>query len=300
MGSFSATCTVSDIAIGSGDPIVMIMLAKNRYYDELDDLGVLYPSGEWGPVGLPIYGKYDDYGGIDSIEENACTAFTVSLIQSLLTSPDGADEEDDEVEPLTLDSLCDREINKRFIRYMGKKLNLKRMMVHRDIYEFLVHKQEYDGYDRDNDYKSFVASGPDLTRQGYRKLIAKRDAEIARAVGGGMTPVQAAAYASLTTDYDIGRDIRGGEGQQFIGGEELRTHDEDLFLEEWPKVQAVHRSLMYLRKPYRPMNTIGEQYTPATRYTDFLAAVNAVVKGKRDEEAEWDAEDEDEPAESNN
>jgi hypothetical protein len=300
MGSFSATCTVSDIDVSSGDPIVMIMLAKNRYYKETNDLGVLYPSGEWGPVGLPIYGKYDDYGGIDSIEENAATAFTLSLIQTLLVDPDG-DDELAEPQMLTLGELLDREINGRFIRVRGDKLNLKRMIVHRHVYEFLVHHQKYEGHDRDNDYKSFVASGPALTRESYRKLLADKRAKMAEYTANGMSAMQAAGLTSLC-DYEIHRNIWGGEGQQFIGGEELLAHDEELFLEEWPKVQSVHRSLMYLRKPYRPMNTIGEQYTPATRYADFHAAVQEVVKTKLADEEKWASEDADESddTESNN
>jgi len=58
MGSWSVYCGVSQIAITSGQKCVLIVLKENRYgeYDE------------YIPATLPIYGEYDDYGGLENIE----------------------------------------------------------------------------------------------------------------------------------------------------------------------------------------------------------------------------------------
>jgi len=59
MGSWSVYCGISHIAITSGKPCVMIPLRKalhNRHYLPYE------------PATLPIFGVYDDYGGIEGIE----------------------------------------------------------------------------------------------------------------------------------------------------------------------------------------------------------------------------------------
>jgi len=58
MGSWSVNCGISNIAITSGNKCVLLPLKENKG-DE---------SKKWQAATLPIFGQYNDYGGIDAIE----------------------------------------------------------------------------------------------------------------------------------------------------------------------------------------------------------------------------------------
>jgi len=64
MGSWSVYCNISNISITSGRKCVFLALKENEL--EISYLPYL-------PAILPIFGEYDDYGGIENIEENENT-----------------------------------------------------------------------------------------------------------------------------------------------------------------------------------------------------------------------------------
>lgn len=64
MGSWSVYCSISRIAITAGDDAVFIPLKKNDGYVGYD---------KYIPATLPIFGTYDDYGGMEDIVEDGNT-----------------------------------------------------------------------------------------------------------------------------------------------------------------------------------------------------------------------------------
>lgn len=62
MGSWSVYCGISKITITEGDKCVLLPLRKNKY-----------ETGQYSPLTLPIFGEYDDYGGLTNIEINENT-----------------------------------------------------------------------------------------------------------------------------------------------------------------------------------------------------------------------------------
>lgn len=76
MGSFDAACSVSGLTIHCGDPVAYIPMQPSKYQEyKISDSNsnLIYPWCYYVPVGLPIFGKYYDYGYIDEIEENEAT-----------------------------------------------------------------------------------------------------------------------------------------------------------------------------------------------------------------------------------
>jgi hypothetical protein len=63
MGSFDATCVVSDIGISCGDRIACLLLQGSNYDDDPGS------TANWNPVSPFLMGKYDDYGRIALDEE---------------------------------------------------------------------------------------------------------------------------------------------------------------------------------------------------------------------------------------
>jgi hypothetical protein len=62
MGCWYETCGFSNLPIMPGDRVLLFLLARGT---ECDDgrSGFSYPSGQWSPICLPLFGKYDDDRG---------------------------------------------------------------------------------------------------------------------------------------------------------------------------------------------------------------------------------------------
>jgi len=69
MGSFNVACTVSSISINSGDPVAFIPLEIARFPYKIGDGNhmLIYSHCFYIPVTMPIFGKYNDYGGVEHI-----------------------------------------------------------------------------------------------------------------------------------------------------------------------------------------------------------------------------------------
>lgn len=65
MGSWSVYCSISQIAITAGHDCVLLPLKENKH-DE---------RGGYVPATLPIFGSYDDYGGIENIVKDENTDY---------------------------------------------------------------------------------------------------------------------------------------------------------------------------------------------------------------------------------
>jgi hypothetical protein len=66
MGSFSYTCTVSNLPIAAGDKVRFMLLTQNPYNER-----PCSAHDVWFPRTFPITAFYDDYGSIDNLEHSA-------------------------------------------------------------------------------------------------------------------------------------------------------------------------------------------------------------------------------------
>ena len=57
MGSWDATCALSGLSIGYKDRVVAWPVLRSRHN--------VYKGGQWSPLGVPVRGVYDTYGGCD-------------------------------------------------------------------------------------------------------------------------------------------------------------------------------------------------------------------------------------------
>ena len=65
MGCWNATCNISNLPIYAGDEIVLIPLIQTTKDAEFN---VCYPTDNFVPYAFPVFGQYDDYGGIEKIQ----------------------------------------------------------------------------------------------------------------------------------------------------------------------------------------------------------------------------------------
>jgi len=85
MGCFNVACSVSNLSINAGDPVVYIPLLpkhwKVRKYPQIAEnfgkvgthSGLIYSNCYFNPLTLPIRGFYNDYGGIEDVARDANT-----------------------------------------------------------------------------------------------------------------------------------------------------------------------------------------------------------------------------------
>ncbi len=96
MGCWSVYCNISQIAITAGNKCVLLPIKENQ--------------GEYGytpyiPATLPIFGKYNEYGGIEEIEENESTKlieehFGITIQEFANIFPDWFSYQRDEMKPV--------------------------------------------------------------------------------------------------------------------------------------------------------------------------------------------------------
>ncbi len=68
MGSFNATCIISNLQIEAGTPVRFMALAKSAFYRDSEH--ICYVSGRWQVFGVPIQARYNDYGSVEKIQES--------------------------------------------------------------------------------------------------------------------------------------------------------------------------------------------------------------------------------------
>lgn len=67
MGCWNETCGISNLPIRTNERAVMILL-RNSPYVSYEETTCIYPDSIWSPVGFPIFGNYNEYGGLDNAE----------------------------------------------------------------------------------------------------------------------------------------------------------------------------------------------------------------------------------------
>jgi hypothetical protein len=123
MGHWSVSCGISNIAITSGQPVVLLPLKKGS--------GEGYTSHL--PATLPIFGNYDDYGGIEEIIEDVNTKlieshFGVSVEDFCKFLVDGK---------FTYGRSETKEIETR-IQNLGEISEWRFMWIHRKVWDFMT------------------------------------------------------------------------------------------------------------------------------------------------------------------
>lgn len=131
MGSWSVSCGISNIAITAGHECVLVPLRKNN-----QDYGYF----EYIPAILPIFGQYNDYGGIEEIEKNINT----ELIEK--------------VTGVTIEEFCTFLVDGKYtynrdeakdveskIQHIEVMKGLRFMWIDRQVYDFMITQGNSDG-----------------------------------------------------------------------------------------------------------------------------------------------------------
>ena len=145
MGCWNATCNISNLPIFAGEKVVLIPLAKVK--DDCE-FNVCYPTDVFVPFGLPLFGEYDDYGGIENITTSEYNK--KHLIQNFnyfCSCNDGLNtkyepiEKGKDFEEFVRRVLCERGgiyIKKYSTLHKDGMVEINFIMMHREVYDVLL------------------------------------------------------------------------------------------------------------------------------------------------------------------
>lgn len=86
MGCWNETCGLTQMPICGGDKVRLFLLVEHAYPKHLGprDHVMHYSADLWRPFGLPLKGTYDEYGGLEDIEEDCMSDFLLESIKEMI------------------------------------------------------------------------------------------------------------------------------------------------------------------------------------------------------------------------
>ena len=101
VGSWNETCGITHLPIYEDDPVVVFFLEKSS--EKVAPGGVCHPVSVWAPFGLPVSGRYADYGNVEDVVKDWNTDLLLKTLYSgcihaKLAAP-AVDPDDDDLHP---------------------------------------------------------------------------------------------------------------------------------------------------------------------------------------------------------
>lgn len=262
MGSWNGTCGISNLPIEASDDILLFVLAESRERARnKSGGGFSYPTGLYTPVGLPIHGKYDDYGGIQDVTANGDIMFDflTSDRRFSLTIDSAAG-----VVPTTIEELINDVIERGHADY-------KLMLVRKDILDDMKANPATEYAEFDGQFPVFV--------EGYKQEI-----EIVKAErGDDFNEMLHAQFAEMELPERIGWDnvyLRLLESHDIpslkVFVRKAMANPEAGIQDSIVDVVYVSRLLGDLRKFWTPQSGTGSQATNHDVHLALSASVTAV------------------------
>jgi hypothetical protein len=108
MGCWNGTCMISNLPIGAGEKVKLVFLQKGLdAQNVLNKSGYVFSNGALAPLALPITAEYNDYGGIENIEEDWNSTLALGTLKSMFKSKLMLDDEEVESGKWNLETLVD-------------------------------------------------------------------------------------------------------------------------------------------------------------------------------------------------
>lgn len=84
MGCWNETCGVTQMPIESGDPVRLFLIVEREHSYNKEGGALHYSTDLWRPFGLPLRGLYNDYGGIEEMEEDVFSNFLLEQLKKIV------------------------------------------------------------------------------------------------------------------------------------------------------------------------------------------------------------------------
>jgi hypothetical protein len=288
MGCWNGTCGVSHTPILAGDKTRFFFVFTQDYSDDPDDSSS-YPTDRWAPVGPPLLGDYDDYGGVE-VKDSLLTKFYESYFaaHNLVFGKRTGLYVTNSKPPFEIDSLIKiAERGGASVSVMGLKQRFKEMLVHEHVYQTMV-QTEFTGSWWDEVHRS--------RRKHYHAMIPGHLKHLEDMLH--FEKDRKSLMEALATDIDLKslkgllRRPFGGNGpgltdfNQFISDIYSKKNAKKVkgLLEEFADFLTFNSSLHYTRTAYGPQTGAGSQ---ESNMQMLLAVGRAVVEINEARKREW-------------
>jgi hypothetical protein len=262
---------ISGLPIIHGDRVVGVFL-RGGIINGMNADGGSYATDFWEPVGLPIQGKYDDYGRIEDIQsgfERTLERILEGVCASEHIDPDNSCHQF--TMPTTIDELVGQ-VERGYAGFKhGKVWQLGLALIRQEVWDYVR--------DAGAEYREY-GDEPNLVRQ--RKWIEqdiKSEVEIRE-------EVQAESGLNDETRAILKQYAIRNAARRVLNGGHWVCPDE-LDLDEAMELAAVNLYLDVLRKKWDVPNGRGSQnsdFNEHARFADFVSVTS------RARQAEWDEE----------
>jgi hypothetical protein len=153
MGCFNETCAISNVHIGYGDDVAVILLqADDRSYESY-----CYPNAYYDIAPLMFYGKYNDYGSVEDILETTSLGILLEHIkEDLVEVPQGENTAHDVPvvrKDFNMEMLLEACWENRMLvgksSFSSKGMPLRYAYIHKTVLDAILTEYTADGYGRD-------------------------------------------------------------------------------------------------------------------------------------------------------
>lgn len=175
MGCWNGTCMVTNLPILVGDPVVCQIIVGAPFADPTHGAAeTSYPHQRFVAVGYPFKAKYNDYGYVEDIQEDAYTADTLDYIRAkLIERPQGENkyhEQEVRRDLLTWESfddwiddgriLLENAVARPYPQYLTSR-PVGMVMIHHAVYEAMVaYRPEWGWYAVEGEIKEALTIVP--------------------------------------------------------------------------------------------------------------------------------------------
>ena len=150
MGYWLQTCTISNLPIKYEDKIIIfpLMLIKpniNEFTYNIND--------KYCPFSIPIIGRYNDYGGIENVENEKEVISFLKTLKFFIKNEDDFDEIEFYTSEEFFDTILEQNL---YIQINENKYKISYMMIHYDLYLDLLNEISFRKVNNIN-YRSLIS-----------------------------------------------------------------------------------------------------------------------------------------------
>lgn len=299
MGCWNETCGVTQLPINAGDPVrLFVLVNKEHWKGKMPGGGWSYSNDLWGPLGAPVQGTYDDYGGIEDIVHNQDTELLLSRIKEGFVPFEDKYEKISTVEEMTLEdalSYIERDNGKYKLPAMHEQ-TLGVMFVHEDVYQSMINFDHIEADFGDKNYfykplsqiyKSQLEKWYVDTAQQYAEALKEKDP---------VTSVALMRMQMILMDVSFFHDYHEN-GLKYYKNALLELAKQNAPYEN-EKVQLLSNSVINIlrfsnamsmaRKSWMPQSGKGSQENSLEIYQAIMSGANKVIAARREYEKEND------------
>lgn len=311
MGCWCETCGVTQLPINAGDKVrVFVMTSEEGYFFSKGGAGgggTCYSTDRWSPIGPPVQGEYDDYGGVEKIVNDDNAKMVESILAKgwvPLTKENDWDEVPKKLELGDYLHYIERDRGK-FQPRTSKEQHLGIMFVLEDVYQAMVKFDSIEAHhyydERTYEYmpmsKGFMIEFKDWYNHQLEREKSRKELK---------------GSADIDKLYDVLADMDGGRlfgSYRDNGLKAFKKPLQALAVEEVPfedkRVQKLVKSAMEMlmfqvgmtraRKQWMPQSGKGAQQNDLDIYQVINKASEKII-AKREKEYDDDGQ---EPVDAN-